>query len=38
MPIQLTLNKNAQSGKGVPVKIFTNDIEDDAIRQLRTLS
>lgn len=38
MPIQLTLNKNAVAGKGVPVKIFTNDIEDDAIRQLRTLS
>ncbi|WP_066801524.1 RtcB family protein [Moraxella oblonga] len=38
MPIQLTLNKNAKIGKGVPVKIFTNDIEDDAIRQLRTLS
>ncbi len=37
MPIQLTLNKNAVA-KGVPVKIFTNDIEDDAIRQLRTLS
>lgn len=38
MPIQLTLNKSAVAGKGVPVKIFTNDIEDDAIRQLRTLS
>lgn len=38
MPVQLTLNKSAVAGKGVPVKIFTNDIEDDAIRQLRTLS
>lgn len=38
MPVQLTLNKSAVAGKGVPVKIFTNDIEYDAIRQLRTLS
>lgn len=40
MSIQLVLNETTtQAGlKGVPVKIFTKDIEDDAIRQLRNLS
>lgn len=36
MSIQLILNKTAKHG--VPVKIFTTDIEDDAIHQLRNLA
>lgn len=36
MSIQLVLNKSAKHG--VPVKIFTNDIEDEAIHQLRNLA
>ena len=36
MGIQLTLNK---SGKhGVPVKIYTSDVEQGALQQLRNLA
>ena len=40
MSIQLILNNgaNQQAHKGVPVKIFTTDIEEEAIRQLRSLA
>ncbi|MFL0427078.1 RtcB family protein [Moraxella sp. 179-F 1C4 NHS] len=36
MSIQLVLNKSAQHG--VPVKVFTKDIEQEAIQQLRNLA
>ena len=36
MSIQLVLNKSAQHG--VPVKVFTKDIEREAIQQLRNLA
>lgn len=40
MSIQLILNNgaNQQAHKGVPIKIFTTDIEEEAIRQLRSLA
>lgn len=36
MAIQLTLNAN--SGYGVPVKIFTRDVEEEALNQLRQVA
>ena len=36
MSIQLTLNKNAKHG--VPVKIYTSDVEQGAIQQLRNMA
>ena len=36
MSIQLVLNKSAQHG--VPVNVFTKDIEQEAIQQLRNLA
>ena len=36
MSIQLTLNKNAKHG--VPVKIYTTDVEQGAIQQLRNMA
>lgn len=40
MSIQLTLNNSAQSGTGfgVPVKIYTKDVEESALHQLRNMA
>lgn len=37
MPVKIEINKNADNGFK-PVKIYTNDIEDEALAQLKKIA